>query len=53
MSVTPDVDPEGVEEDEEGEAPVDGVNDDLFAAFEELVDDRSEEEEMDQGPARA
>jgi len=49
-SVAPDVDVAGVEEDEQGEAPVDGIDDDLLAAVEELVDHGSEEEQVDQGP---
>jgi hypothetical protein len=34
----PQVDIDGVEDDEEGEAPANAVNDDLFTARRELVD---------------
>jgi len=50
VATRPDVDVNGVEDDEEGEAPVDAVNDNLLAGFEELVDDGTEEEEVDNGP---
>jgi len=50
VAARPDVDVDGVEDDEQGEAPVDGVNDNLLAGFEELVDDGAEEKEVDNGP---
>jgi len=46
----PQVDVDGVEDAEEGEAPGDAVDDDSFALREELVDDRSKEEDVDEGP---
>jgi len=50
VAMRPDVDVDGVEEEKEGEAPVDAVDDDLLAALEELVDDGSEEQEVDDRP---
>ena len=47
----PDVDIDCVQHAKEGETPADAVNDDLLATLEELVDDGSEQEEMDEGPA--
>lgn len=52
MVAGPEVDVDGVEDGEEGEAPRDAVNDDGLARGEELVDDRSEEEEVDYRPAQ-
>jgi len=46
----PDADVDGVEEGEEGEAPGDAVDDGAFAGGEELVDDRAEQEEVDERP---
>ena len=39
-----------IEDGEEGEAPGDAVDDDALAGGEELVDDRAQEQEMDQRP---
>lgn len=50
VAARPDVDVDGVEDDEEREAPVDAVDDNLLARFEELVDNGAEEKEMDNGP---
>ena len=47
VSVAPDVDVEGVEEDEERETPVDSIDDNLLAVIEELVDNRAEEKKVD------
>lgn len=46
----PEVDVDGVQDGEEGEAPGDAVDDDLLSAIEELVDDGSEEEEVNKRP---
>ena len=48
----PDVDVDGVEHAEEGEPPPDAVNDDFLAALEELVDDGSKEQEVNERPER-
>jgi len=45
---TPDVDVDTVERGEEGETPANAVDDDLLAAIVELVDDRAEQQEVDQ-----
>jgi len=50
VAASPDVDIDDVEDDEEGEAPVDAVDDDLLAVVEELVDNRAEEQEVDHRP---
>lgn len=47
----PDVDVDGVEDGEQREAPRDAVDDGSFALREELVDDGSEEKEVDDRPA--
>ena len=47
----PDIDIDRVQHAKEGETPANAVNDDLLAALKELVDDRSEEKEVDEGPA--
>jgi len=41
-TVTPDIDVAGIEDDEERQTPIDSIDDDLFAAIEELVDDSPE-----------
>ena len=46
----PDVDVDHVQDGEEREPPANAVNDDLLAALKELVDDSSEEKEMDERP---
>lgn len=50
VAAAPDADVDGVEDDEEGETPVDTIDDDLLSGFEELVDDGSEKEEVDDRP---
>jgi len=50
VTSSPDVDVDGVEEDEEGEAPADSVDDGLLAALGELVDDSAEKQEVNDGP---
>ena len=47
----PDVDVDHVQDGEEREPPANAVNDDLLATFEELVDDCSEKEKVDERPA--
>ena len=49
----PEVDVDGVEEREEREAPGDTVNDDSLAVVEELVDDGSEKQEVNERPGEA
>ncbi len=49
----PHVHVDGVEDGEEGKTPADAVDDDLLAAVEELVDDGSEEQEVNEGPVEA
>lgn len=46
----PDVNVDGVEDAEEGEAPGDGVDDHALAGREELVDDCAEKEQMNERP---
>lgn len=46
----PYVDVDGVQDGKERQAPGDAVNDDLLSAVEELVNDSSEEEKVDEGP---
>ncbi len=46
----PHVHVDGIEDGEEGKAPADAVDDDLLAAVKELVDDCSEEQEVNEGP---
>ena len=46
----PEVDVDGVQDSKEGESPGDTVDDGLLAIGEELVDDRAEEEQVDQRP---
>jgi hypothetical protein len=41
---------DGIENDEEREAPGDAVDNNGLAIIPELVDDRTEEEKVDQGP---
>lgn len=50
VATAPDADVDGVEDDEKGETPVDTVDDDLLSGFEELVDDGSEKEEVNDRP---
>jgi len=50
MVVRPDVDVDGVEDGQQGEPPGDAVDDDALAGGEELVDDISEEKDVDDGP---
>lgn len=50
VATAPDADVDGVEDDEEWETPVDTVDDDLLAGFEELVDYGSEKEEVNDRP---
>lgn len=50
VATAPDADVDGVEDDEEWETPVDTVDDDLLARLEELVDDGSEKEEVNDRP---
>jgi len=47
MLTSPEIDVDGVEDSKEGEAPGDGIDDDMFSGREELVDDCPQEEEMD------
>ena len=47
----PDVDIDRVQHAKEGETPTNAVNNDLLAALKELVDDCSEEKEVNEGPA--
>ena len=46
----PEVDVDGVQDGEEGKTPGDAVDDDLLSAIEELVDDGSEEQEVNERP---
>jgi len=46
----PDVDVDGVEDEEDSKAPPDGVDDDPFAGREELVDEEADEEKVDKRP---
>ncbi len=48
--MSPNIDVEDVEEDEERESPVDAVDDGLLASVEELIDDGAKEEKVDDGP---
>ena len=48
--VCPEVNVDGIEHTEEWEPPRDAIDDDCFARREELVDNRPEEKQMDQGP---
>jgi len=50
VASAPDVDVDGVEDDQQWEAPVDTVDDGLLAEIEELVDDSAEEKQVDDGP---
>jgi len=49
-AMTPEIDVDGIQQDEERQAPVDGINDNLFAIVEELVDNGAEEQEMNNRP---
>ena len=42
----------GVENGEKGEPPANAVNDDLLATLEELVDDCSEKQKVNEGPGQ-
>lgn len=46
----PDVHVNCVEDGKERETPANSINDDLLAAFKELVDDSAEEEQVDKRP---
>ena len=46
----PEEDVDRVEDAEEGEAPLDGIDDDLLAARGELEEHGAEEEQVDEGP---
>jgi len=50
VSLTPDVDIDGVEEDEEREAPVNAIDDGLLAVLGGLIDDGSEKKEVNDRP---
>ncbi len=50
MMACPDVNVNGIEDTEERETPRDSIDDDLLASGEELVDDGSQEKEMNEGP---
>lgn len=47
---SPNIDINSIEDSEEGEAPWNSVNYNLLSLWEELVDDRSEQENMNQRP---
>jgi len=48
--VTPQVDINGVQDTKKSETPGDMVDDDVFSIGEELIDDSSQQKEVDQGP---
>jgi len=48
--VTPHMDINGVQDTEERETPGDMVDDDMFPIGEELIDDSSQQKDVDQGP---
>ncbi|KAG5977032.1 hypothetical protein E4U54_007147, partial [Claviceps lovelessii] len=50
MLASPKVDVDGVEYGQQGEAPGDGVDDGCLSTGEELVDDGSKEQGVDEGP---
>jgi hypothetical protein len=47
---SPKIDVDGIENSEEGEPPRDAVNNHMISGREELIDDSSEKENVDQGP---
>lgn len=49
VAVGPQVDVDGAEESEEGEPPGDAVDDDRLAVVSEPVDDRAEQQQMNEG----
>ena len=50
VRLSPEVHVDDIENTEESKAPGDAINDGALAAGEELVDDRAQEQEMDQRP---
>ena len=46
----PEVDVDGVQDRKQGEPPTDAIDDDLLATLEELVDDGTKEEEVNERP---
>jgi hypothetical protein len=52
VSTGPNIDVDGIEEAEGGEAPADTVDDDSLAVGGKLVDDGAEKEEVDERPDR-
>jgi hypothetical protein len=46
----PEVDVNSIEDGQERETPANAIDDHLFAGCEELVDDRAEQKEVDEGP---
>lgn len=50
MSMGPNIDIYGIEDQQEGEAPRNAVDDDPLSRREELVDDVSEQQQMNHGP---
>ena len=48
----PEIDIDGIEDPEQGKSPRDSIDNDLLTCRKELVDDGTQEKEMDQGPER-
>lgn len=48
----PEVNVDGGQNTEEGKTPGDTINDDVFPSGEELVDNSTEKEDVNEGPAR-
>ena len=52
VRLSPEVHVDDIEDTEESKAPGDAIDDGTLAAGEELVDDRAEEQEVDERPGR-